>query len=131
MNKGVVIFKLYRNQIFENNYRNLMVSSYPVIFDRLKNYVEGLGKSFYFTYLSGELIHGTPIVEVEYDKELSTEEKEFYIEALKKLSSEGEVFTTESGQIIKEESTLCLIKFVKISENIELVPLKNEKIKVL
>ena len=108
-----------------------MVSSYPVIFDSLKSYVEGLGKSFFFTYLSGELIHGTPIVEVEYDKELSTEEKEFYIEALKKLSSEGEVFTTESGQIIKEESTLCLIKFVKISENIELVPLKNEKIKVL
>ncbi len=131
MNKGTVIFKLYRNQIFEHNYRNLMVSSYPVIVDRLKKYVERLGKSFYFTYLSGELVHGTPIVEVEYTQDLSSQEKEFYIDALKKLSSEGEVFTTESGQIIKEESTLLLVKFIKIGDNIELIPLKSEKIKVL
>ncbi len=130
--KDIIIIKLFRNPIYEKVYRGYAVSTYPKIVEEMKDFAIKNGKTLYFNLITGEIVQGNPICEIDYTNYLSKEELDFYTDKVKYLSSEGEIFCANKVQYTKQETTLCLIKLNKInSENlIEFTPQEKLPTKV-
>lgn len=122
--ENVIIIKLFRNQIAEKSYRAFAVSTYPQIIAEMNDFAQSHGKKLYFTLSTSEIVQTTPICEIEYTCPLTQKELDFFVEKVKYLSSEGEIFSANKILYTKQETTLCLIKLSQIAKEslIELSP---------
>lgn len=128
MEKKIIIITLTRNPICENKYRNYTVSSYPLVLQELAEKMASFAVELYINVTESRLIFGTPVCTVEHTFDLTDELKAQIETAVKKLSSEGELFSSESGFVLKEESTVALIKYQRLPSDCQIVQLVNEKL---
>lgn len=89
-----IIFKLYRNSHFSDEYFRLIINEYEMILKNLDSAAKKHNRKLIFTSSFGDndanFFVNTPYLEVLYNGELPQEERDLYIGLVKKLFSDGD-----------------------------------------
>ena len=115
---GYIIIKLYLNEM-QNDFHDISISNFEAIAKEMKNYALKNNKKLFFVALANDQTIGVPLscspfAEIEYTESITQEEKNKYIDCLKKLSMNAEI----NGNYLEEFNTLAMVKFKKIEDEI-------------
>lgn len=117
-----VIIKHYIADL-DSDYREINMDRIQRLLDKMKHYAKASGKQLLYAVMS-ECLDGFPVVQdtfadIEYTGELTDEEKNTYVQFLKRLSYNEEY--SERPNRIKLHCMLKLIRFRKITD--EMLPI--------
>ena len=111
-----IIIKHYAGDI-DGDYHDLVISEYERIYKELESFARECGRKLFYAPIAKEAgcsipLDTTPFAEVEYTGELAAEERERYVEFLKRLSRDARF---ERGYLIPY-GTLKMVKFKRIAD---------------
>ena len=112
------IIKLYLNEK-QDNFHDIQVCDNEKTIEEMKIFAFKNGKYLIFESMTnvqyiGLPIENTPYAEIEYTGEINDEEKKYYIESLKKLSTDAAL----EEDSLAPFSTLEYVRFKKIDDEI-------------
>ena len=115
---GYIIIRHYINEI-DGDFHDLNASNFEKTVQKMKQYAAKNNKKLFFVSLANNQCIGlplncTPFAEVEYTESMTQEEKNKYVEWLKELSMDAEI----NGEYLEDFSTLTMVKFKKIDDEI-------------
>ena len=115
---GYVIIKLYVNSL-QGDYHDINQKNLEALVEEMQLYARKNDKRLFFASFTSDSEEGipvdcTPFAEVEYTDSITAEEKNQYVEYLKKLSINAEI----RGKYLEEFNTLTMVKFRKIQDEI-------------
>ena len=117
--KETVIIKLYRNDMYCDDYHDLCLGSFEERVKDIKTFSEKIGKKILFTVCkAADMADFTCFAEISYNTDLTEEEKQFYLNILKEFCRDGEDYGDEF-----EDYQLPLTVVLKKCDIIELVDL--------
>ena len=113
-----IIIKLYTNEM-QGDYHDINIDNLNLILQKMQDYAEKKGKKLYFASMTTDQTIGVPVncspfAEIEYTESITQEEKNKYVEYLKKISMNAEI----NGEFLEEFNTLKMFKFKKIEDEI-------------
>lgn len=118
--KNIVIIKLYRNDLMQSDYHDLVIEEYEKYIKDLENFAKTKNKELFFSIIESSFYLKDPAknyAEIEFTGELDAYEKEFYSKTLKLLSSNA----FRKKDTLNPYITLKLIKFKKVEKYEEIV----------
>lgn len=112
------IIKLYLNE-HQQDFHDIQIDENETTIEEMRKVAFNNGKYLIFESITnvsclGLPINNTPYAEIEYTGEINAEEKSFYIESLKQLSTDA----TMEEECLNPFNTLEYVRFKKIHDEI-------------
>lgn len=113
-----IIIKLYLNEL-NGDFHDVNAADFELAVKELRDVAAKSGRKLYFVTSANDGCVGlpvscTPFAEIEYTGSIEADEKEQYIELLKRLSMDAET----KGEYLESFKTLTMVKFKKTYDEI-------------